>query len=98
MNNSGHKFGGNWTEQKLVCVSKYLHAYTKIMSKQPFRFAYIDAFAGTGYREIENDEGTDEIMFPDLVSPEVTSFHDGSARNAFRSRTTVYEIRFHREK
>ena len=82
MNNSGHKFGGNWTEQKLVCVSKYLHAYTKIMSKQPFRFAYIDAFAGTGYREIENDEGTDEIMFPDLVSPEVTSFHDGSARNA----------------
>lgn len=82
MNNRGHKFGGNWTEQKLECVSKYLHAYTTIMSKQPFRFAYIDAFAGTGYREMESDEGTDELMFPDLASPEVASFHDGSARNA----------------
>lgn len=82
MNSSGHKFGGNWTEQKLECVSKYLHAYTKIMSKQPFRFAYIDAFAGTGYREIENDEDIGELIFPDLASPEVASFHDGSARNA----------------
>ena len=34
------------------------------------------------YREIQNDEGTDELMFPDLVSSEVVSFHDGSARNA----------------
>ena len=82
MNNRGQKFGGNWTEQKLECVSKYLHAYTTIMSKQQFCFAYIDAFAGTGYREMESDEGTDELMFPDLASPEVTSFHDGSARNA----------------
>ena len=82
MNNQGHKFGGNWTEQKLECVRKYLRAYTTIMSKQPFRFAYIDAFAGTGYREMESDEGIDELMFPDLVSAEVMSFHDGSARNA----------------
>lgn len=82
MNNSGHRFGGNWTEQKLECVRKYLHAYTTIMSKQPFHFAYIDAFAGTGYREMEGDEDIDELMFPDLVSTEVTNFHDGSARNA----------------
>ena len=82
MNNRGQKFGGDWTEQKLECVRKYLHAYTTIMNKQPFRFAYIDAFAGTGYREMESDEGTDELMFPDLASPEVASFHDGSARNA----------------
>lgn len=82
MNNRRHEFGGPWTEQKLECVSKYLRAYTTIMSKQSFRFAYIDAFAGTGYREMESDEGTDELMFPDLASPEVASFHDGSARNA----------------
>lgn len=56
MNNSGHRFGGNWTEQKLECVRKYLRAYTTIMSKQPFHYAYIDAFAGTGYRETESDE------------------------------------------
>ena len=73
---------GPWTEQKLGCVRKYLRAYTTIMRKQPFHYAYIDAFAGTGYRDMENDEDADELMFPDLVSPEVVSFHDGSARNA----------------
>lgn len=82
MNTRGQRFGGDWTEQKLECVRKYLHAYTTIMSKQPFRFAYIDAFAGTGYRETESDEDPSELMFPDLVSSEVISFHDGSARNA----------------
>ena len=82
MNTRGHRFGGPWTEQKLGCVRKYLRAYTTIMRKQPFHYAYIDAFAGTGYRDMENDEDADELMFPDLVSPEVVSFHDGSARNA----------------
>jgi len=82
MNSRGHKFGGDWTEQKLECVRKYLHAYTTIMNRQQFYYAYIDAFAGTGYRDMENDEDSDELMFPDLVSPEVVSFHDGSARNA----------------
>ncbi len=82
MNNLGHRFGGNWTEQKLECVRKYLHAYTTIMNKQHFQYAYIDAFAGTGYRDMENDEDAEELMFPDLVAPEVVSFHDGSARNA----------------
>ncbi|RKU18434.1 hypothetical protein C6500_13010 [Candidatus Poribacteria bacterium] len=82
MNVRGHRFGGDWTEQKLECVSKYLHAYTTIMNKQQFHYAYIDAFAGTGYREMENDEDADELMFPDLVSSEVVGFHDGSARNA----------------
>lgn len=82
MNTRGQKFGGDWTEQKLECVRKYLHAYTTIMRKQRFYFAYIDAFAGTGYRETDSDEDPDEVMFPDLVSAEVMSFHDGSARNA----------------
>ena len=82
MNTRGHRFGGDWTEQKLDCVSKYLHAYTTIMNKQQFHYAYIDAFAGTGYREMENDEDADELMFPDLVSSEVVGFYDGSARNA----------------
>lgn len=82
MNTRGQKFGGNWTEEKLECVSKYLQAYTTIMSKQPFRFAYIDAFAGTGYRETESDEDTDDLVLPDLVTPEVINFRHGSARNA----------------
>lgn len=82
MNNSSQKFGGDWTEQKLECVRKYLRAYTTIMNKYSFHFAYIDAFAGTGYRELKHSEGTDEVMFPELVSPEVMNFRHGSARNA----------------
>ena len=38
MNTRGHRFGGPWTEQKLGCVSKYLHAYTTIMRKYKFHY------------------------------------------------------------
>ncbi len=31
MNTVSQQFGGDWTEQKLECVSKYLNAYTTIM-------------------------------------------------------------------
>ena len=82
MNTVGQQFGGDWTEQKLECVSKYLNAYTTIMNKQRFKFAYIDAFAGTGYREIMLDEDINEVMFPELESQEVINFRQGSARNA----------------
>ena len=73
------KFGGNWTEEKLERVRKYLSAYTTIMSKQPFRFAYIDAFAGTGYRTLKESENSSELMFPEMLE-----FLDGSARVALK--------------
>jgi len=68
------KFGGKWTEQKLKILKKYLGAYSTIMNKQNFKFAYIDAFAGTGYRTskkenedkdflLEEDDGTDKLKF-----------------------------------
>jgi three-Cys-motif partner protein len=48
-----HEFGGAWTESKLVCLRKYLEAYTTIFHGNPkaryFRTVYVDAFAGTGY-------------------------------------------------
>jgi three-Cys-motif partner protein len=83
MKNIGHSFGGGWTEEKLSRVNKYLCAYTKIMSKQSFRFAYIDAFAGTGYRTVEQDSN-DEFLFPELQECETVSFLDGSARIALQ--------------
>ena len=82
MNTRGQQFGGPWTEHKLECVKKYLRAYTTIMAKQNFRFAYIDAFAGTGYRELEQDGDTESAMFPEFDSPEVIGFQQGSVRNA----------------
>ena len=45
-------FGGSWTEEKLERVRKYLRAYTTALKKQPFSLAYIDAFAGTGHRQV----------------------------------------------
>lgn len=72
MNTRGQKFGGDWTEEKLECVSKYLHSYTQIMKDREFHFAYIDAFAGTGYRELKHNEDIEEIP----------RFLAGSARKA----------------
>lgn len=43
------RFGGEWTEQKLSILEKYLNAYTTALKDQPFRLMYIDAFAGTGW-------------------------------------------------
>lgn len=71
MNTRGEKYGGDWTQLKLDCVSKYLHAYTTIMTPREFHFMYIDAFAGTGYRELKNDTDT-----------AIPRFLAGSARRA----------------
>lgn len=77
-----HNFGGNWTALKLERVRKYLRAYTTIMSKQPFRFAYIDAFAGTGYRTLKESGNATELMLPKMYEEDVKKFFDGSARVA----------------
>lgn len=48
-----HTYGGRHTERdKLQPLKEYLGAYTVALSKQPFDLIYIDAFAGTGSRDI----------------------------------------------
>ena len=83
---SAHKqqFGGDWTAEKLERVRKYLVAYAKIMRSQDFRFAYIDAFAGTGYNtpRAKKEDGT--LLFPELADDDAASFLDGSARIALK--------------
>ena len=83
MNTRGQKFGGDWTEEKLECVSKYLHSYTQIMKNQNFQFAYIDAFAGTGHRELKQDEDS-----------EIRHFLAGSARKALEVKPQFEEYIF----
>jgi three-Cys-motif partner protein len=78
------KFGGEWTEEKLERVRKYLVAYATIMSRYHYKFAYIDAFAGTGYRTLKAIEPTTGLMFPELAEQETASFLDGSARIALQ--------------
>jgi three-Cys-motif partner protein len=82
-----HQFGGEWTTVKLKVLSNYLQSYTNALKNAPFHKLYIDAFAGTGYRDIRregDDVGSQSILFPDLVEPEPQSFLAGSARLALQ--------------
>jgi three-Cys-motif partner protein len=78
------QFGGDWTADKLERVRKYLVAYAKIMRGQHFRFAYIDAFAGTGYNTRRAKHETAASLFPELAEGEAAEFIDGSARIALK--------------
>jgi len=49
-----HCFGGPWTELKLKVLRDYLHFYTQALKNQPFKISYIDAFAGTGERTVND--------------------------------------------
>ncbi|MDR1351244.1 MAG: three-Cys-motif partner protein TcmP [Zoogloeaceae bacterium] len=59
MNNT-HVFGGEWTRTKLEALRKYLAAYTTALKNQNFRLLYIDAFAGTGFCDINGAAGEGE--------------------------------------
>jgi len=92
MTNSGkdHRFGGDWTDAKLNVLSRYLTSYTtalkdKPSADRPFRKAYIDAFAGTGYRTPKESPMTNAGFFPDLAAPESQSLLEGSAKLALRT-------------
>ena len=77
-------FGGKWTEQKLRMVHEYLAAYAKVMKNQAFDPIYIDAFAGTGYREAPPTEPDLGFFAPELAEDEPQEFFDGSPRIALR--------------
>jgi three-Cys-motif partner protein len=48
---------GYWSEVKLDIVRKYAEAYTKILARQRFQFAYIDGFAGAGLHLAKRTKG-----------------------------------------
>jgi three-Cys-motif partner protein len=88
-----HRFGGDWTSTKLGVLAKYLEAYTTALKdkptpERPFRKAYIDAFAGTGYRtmrkERDDDTTSSTLLFPDLAELAPQQLLDGSARLALK--------------
>jgi three-Cys-motif partner protein len=82
-----HTFGGNWTEDKLARLAKYLIAYRKIFSKnvraQHFKTWYVDAFAGTGSRSAPDVLSKSGDLFQDVYEDaETKEYRDGSARIA----------------
>lgn len=88
-----HQFGGDWTTRKLEVLAGYLRSYTTALKDKPtpadpFRKAFIDAFAGTGYRDIRRDDmsaSAQSLLFPDLAEEEPQKLLDGSARLALQT-------------
>ncbi len=81
-----HRFGGDWTIAKLEVLKGYLEGYTHALKNTTFRKGYIDAFAGTGYRDACRHDSEDlSLMFPDLAADEPQGLLDGSARLALKT-------------
>ena len=90
---TSHQFGGQWTDEKLDRLRKYLHAYRTIFTKNPraamLRTTFVDAFAGTGSRQSANlaPARTLPLLLDDLpvYEDEATLFQQGSARIALET-------------
>jgi three-Cys-motif partner protein len=78
------QFGGDWTEQKLEILRKYLSAYTTALSKQRFQKTYIDAFAGSGLREVRPRRVEEQRSLVEH-DEEQSGFLEGSARIALKT-------------
>lgn len=79
---SPQQFGGPWTEKKLGALANYLDAYLTIFTRNPrataFRRHYVDAFAGSGLREIRGATTTPLDLGGD--AEEAVAYMDGSVR------------------
>jgi len=84
-------FGGSWTEQKLAILAEYLSSYNTALKKQPFTRIYVDAFAGTGYRQQRRSRSRMPDLFQETDQDESQGFLKGSAKLALET-----EPAFHR--
>ncbi len=86
-------FGGDWTEEKLRVLDRYLHAYAQALKNKSFELLYIDAFAGTGYREQRIVASTTTI-FDEVAADNSQQFLDGSAKIALRCEPSFHRYVF----
>ena len=93
---TSHSFGGHWTDKKLELVHKYLQAYTIIFDRNPkaqkLYTIYLDAFAGTGYRNSPATSG--ENLLLEWDEEETQTFLKGSARIALEVEPPFKEYTF----
>jgi three-Cys-motif partner protein len=82
-----HQFGGDWTEDKLDRIRKYLPADATIFRGNPaaryLTTVYVDAFAGTGYRVAKSKSAAP--LFGESEESEARRFLKGSARIALEN-------------
>jgi hypothetical protein len=99
-----HRFGGDWTQAKLDVLKDYLVAYTKALkdkptAAQPFRKAYIDAFAGTGSRTARERESSGvpaSLLFPDLAEPAPQKLLGWFSEARAAGRAPLRQVHLHR--
>jgi three-Cys-motif partner protein len=83
-----HSFGGDWTEDKLIRLAKYLTAYRTIFTRNErarhFTTWYVDAFAGTGSRSSGAASESEQTSLIDEVyrDADTSRYRDGSAKIA----------------
>ena len=81
------RFGGEWTEEKLRRIGKYLRAYTTIFTKNPraatLTTIYVDAFAGTGTRRAPRSAGLPLLSRDE--DPDAIALGKGSAAIALET-------------
>ena len=76
---SRQSFGGSWTELKLDLVASYLEAYSTALKNKGFGKIYVDAFAGTGYREMHGEENETPALLQE-AEDEAARIFAGSAK------------------
>jgi three-Cys-motif partner protein len=93
-NFTGQLFGGNWTEKKLEILKKYFDTYNTALINQPFKRVYVDAFAGTGYRQQRKRKYEIKGLFEDLEQEEPKQFLKGSAKLALEANPSFHRYIF----
>ncbi len=78
-------FGGDWTERKLDVLSDYLRAYNTALKNTTFARVYLDAFAGTGYRQQRQDQFQLTSLFEEMSQDDSQRFLKGSAKRALEA-------------
>lgn len=82
-----HAFGGDWTEDKLTRLAKYLAAYRTVFTgnsgARHLTTWYVDAFAGTGSRSTSVNAASGQSLSDEAYEDvESTRYRDGSAKIA----------------
>jgi three-Cys-motif partner protein len=84
-----HQFGGPWTDEKVRRLAEYLKQYTTIFRRNErarfFTTNYVDAFAGTGYREQRASTPEGQLAVPLLLDGDALALKKGSARLALET-------------
>jgi three-Cys-motif partner protein len=86
-----HRYGGPWTQVKLDALERYLSFYTTALKYQRFELWYVDAFAGSGDRVVEQEAGG---LFDGTLPHVEESIADGSAKIAIATVPTFERLIF----